>query len=242
MNRNDTRLVVTIPCGAPAGPLRDARFSVLQRTIKAARPLLQVADEILCLANFGDRRTKDWLRSLDVNPRVILSHRRQTNPQATELLLKAAVQQLGADYVLHLEDDWWLHLSDDSDAHGARVTDRQCGWLGDAIFVLENHADVGQVRLRRQDDYEPETYHWVTGAPIVRESKGSYELSNLHCTYNPALWRAEAALGAFPGPGEYRDEQASMRCYDQAGWRSASLIPGVFMHRDDGCSLEGVWR
>lgn len=226
-------LIVTMLCGAPRKIL-DQRFSVLVRTCERARKLLELADEVICLANFGDERTRDWLRDQSWKPRVLFTKRRAGNPEATELVLTAAVQAAkerghAEAHVLHLEDDWWLVDEDPLS-----------GWLGHARGILMGNPQVGQVRLRMIDDHMPLGFNWVTGAAIVREQYPGYMVSNQHLTYNPALWRLEAITTSFPPPGAWRDEQASMACYERAGWRSAQLVPGVFIHRDNGASVEGV--
>ena len=227
-------LIVTMLCGAPPR-VRDQRFSVLVRTCFRAQKLLELADEVICLANFGDERTRDWLKAQPWKPRVLFTRNRAGNPQATELVLTAAVQSAAGrtaedSHALHLEDDWWLVDEDPLS-----------GWLAKSRGILMGHPTVGQVRLRMIDDHTPLGFNWVTGAAIDREQYPGYAVSNQHLTYNPALWRMRAIETSFPAdPGAWRDEQASMLCYDRAGWKSAQLVPGVFIHRDNGASVESV--
>lgn len=223
-------LAVTMPCGAPE-QTRERRIRVLQRTCKRALPLLEQADHVVCLANFGDDETRLWLKMQPWASRVLFSDGRVTNPEATRLLLKTAIDD-GADRVLHAEDDWYM-MPDALD------------WLELAEEVLCLHSDVGQVRLRCVDDYHEE-FNWVTGAPLKMRGYpldgDRYRIGNLHATYNPSLWRREAILDSFPTEDFWRDEQRTMYWFDRAGWKGATLIPGVFIHRDDGASVEGVWR
>lgn len=223
-------LTVTMPCGAP-GQTRERRFRVLQRTCARARPLLEAADEVICLANFGDTGTRGWLEAQPWKPHVVFSKERVTNPEATRLLLTTAVER-GATMVLHLEDDWWIEAHPNEDG---------LVWLDDARDALDCNAAIGQVRLRRTDDYHEE-FNWVKGEPLSPTDHGDVRIGNYHATYNPALWRREAILDSFPAEDFWRDEQRTMWHYEQAGWRSAQLVPGVFIHRDDGASVEGVWR
>jgi len=217
---------VVMPCGAPE-MVRKRRLAVLRRTCDRARDLLHEADEVICLANFGDRETEEWLHGQGWKPRVIFSETRIQNPESMRLLMMAALER-GAERVLLMEDDWYM-MPDSTD------------WIGESHNVLDTNPTVGQVRLRRVDDYREE-FNWVTGAPLELEERDGYRVGNFHATYNPALWRREAIETSFPLEDFWRDEQRTMYWFERAGWFGAQLIPGVFIHRDDGSSIEGLWR
>lgn len=115
-------------------------------------------------------------------------------------------------YWLHLEDDWQLTNPLD---------------LSTAQAFLDEHPEVGQVRLRRTDDGASRR-NYLTKKRIVWEGEG-IKVGNAHATWNPALQRTSAAL-VYPVTGEVD----FMRKMPQI---NAQTDPGHFRHLGEGRSL-----
>lgn len=117
-------------------------------------------------------------------------------------------------------DGYWLHLEDDWEL--TRPLD-----LTTAQNFLDEHPEVGQVRLRRTDDgASPRNY--LTRKRIVWEGDG-IKVGNAHATWNPAIQRTSAAA-VYPVTGEVD----FMRRMPQT---NAQAFPGHFRHIGNGRSL-----
>lgn len=124
-----------------------------------------------------------------------------------------------AEIVSH-RDDYWLHLEDDWQLTNPLD-------LPTAQAFLDEHPEVGQVRLRRTDDGASRR-NYLTKKRIVWEGEG-IKVGNAHATWNPALQRTSAAL-VYPVTGEVD----FMRKMPQI---NAQTDPGHFRHLGNGRSL-----
>ena len=140
-------------------------------------------------------------------------------------LLAELVRAGGFEYVLHLEDDWEFFETRD--------------WIGDALDVLAQHPDCGQVLLNRNYAEVPEDRD-IHGGLVRTTPRGTgYRLhvhdtaavthgrSNAwwpHYSLRPSLTRAEVfqRVGRFD-PGVDHFELDYARRYQQAGFCSAFL-------------------
>lgn len=140
-------------------------------------------------------------------------------------LVADLVRAGGFEYVLHLEDDWEFFETRN--------------WIGDAVDVLAQQPDCGQVLFNRNYAEVPEDRDILGG--LVRETPDgvSYRLhlhdtapvrqgrSNAwwpHYSLRPALIRAEAfqRVGRFDPNAEHFELDYARR-YVQAGYRSAFI-------------------
>jgi GT2 family glycosyltransferase len=118
------------------------------------------------------------------------------------------------------EDGYWLHLEDDWEL--TRPID-----IRTAQAFLDDHPEVGQVRLRRRDDGASHR-HYLTKRRINWQGEG-IKIGNAHATWNPALQRTSAAQ-VYPVTGEVD----FMRKMPQI---NAQTDPGHFRHLGEGRSL-----
>jgi len=129
-------------------------------------------------------------------------------------------------------DRWWLHLEDDWQALGPQTV---LDALREAVWLLEGHDDVVQVRLR----YWKERvlgHHMVTGAPLRWRLHNGRAMTQAHWTFNPALMRAREML-LFQG--DLDGEQDAQRRIHEAypDGLVVQSIPGGFTHLGDQESL-----
>lgn len=118
------------------------------------------------------------------------------------------------------EDGYWLHLEDDWELTNPLD-------LSTAQAFLDEHPEVGQVRLRRRDDGASHR-NYLTKRRINWQGEG-IKIGNAHATWNPALQRTSAAQ-VYPVTGEVD----FMRKMPQI---NAQTNPGHFRHLGEGRSL-----
>jgi hypothetical protein len=118
------------------------------------------------------------------------------------------------------EDGYWLHLEDDWEL--TEPLD-----LSTAQTFLDEHPEVGQIRLRRRDDGASHR-NYLTKRRINWQGEG-IKIGNAHATWNPALQRTSAAQ-VYPVTGEVD----FMRKMPQI---NAQTNPGHFRHLGEGRSL-----
>lgn len=140
-------------------------------------------------------------------------------------LITDLVRTGGFDYVLHLEDDWEFFETRD--------------WIGDALDVLAQEADCGQVLLNRNYAELPEDRDILGGVVRATPSGTGYRLHVHepgpvahgrtaawwpHYSLRPSLTRAKVfqRLGRYD-PASDHFELDYARRYHQAGLRSAFL-------------------
>lgn len=140
-------------------------------------------------------------------------------------LIADLVSAGGFDYVLHLEDDWEFFETRD--------------WIGDALDVLAQHGECGQVLFNRNYAEVPEDRDILGGLVRATPNGIDYRLhvhepgavthgrSNAwwpHYSLRPSLTRTEVfrRVGRFD-PGADHFELDYARRYQQAGFRSAFL-------------------
>ena len=124
-----------------------------------------------------------------------------------------------AEYVKRF-DGYWLHLEDDWELTNPLD-------LRTAQTFLDEHPEVGQVRLRRRDDGASHR-NYLTRRRINWQGEGIIT-GNAHATWNPALQRTSAAQ-VYPVTGEVD----FMRKMPQI---NAQTDPGHFRHLGEGRSL-----
>jgi hypothetical protein len=118
------------------------------------------------------------------------------------------------------EDGYWLHLEDDWELTNPLD-------LRTAQTFLDEHPEVGQIRLRRRDD-GASYRNYLTKRRINWQGEG-IKIGNAHATWNPALQRTSAAQ-VYPVTGEVD----FMRKMPQI---NAQTNPGHFRHLGEGRSL-----
>lgn len=125
-----------------------------------------------------------------------------------------------AEWVAGGEDGYWLHLEDDWELTAPLD-------LSTAQAFLDEHPEVGQVRLRRRDDGASHR-NYLTKRRINWQGEG-IKIGNAHATWNPALQRTSAAQ-VYPVTGEV-DFMLKMPQIN------AQTDPGHFRHLGEGRSL-----
>jgi hypothetical protein len=122
-------------------------------------------------------------------------------------------------YYLHLEDDW---------SSREDVVRHICA----AAWILDYSLTIGHVKLRHFNDEKTNLSR--QGCAIKWEDYGWYWAStNASFTFNPALTRMDVVKRIFACRGEYDAQEK----YEELGLGIAQLIPGCFIHTDDGDSL-----
>lgn len=128
---------------------------------------------------------------------------------------------------------WWLHIEDDwkaFDPHTAQAM------LREAVWALEHHSDVIQVRLRFWKE-RVLARHMVTGRPIGWQLRGGhFPVAAAHWTFNPSLVRGTAAGWFAEGVDGEQDAQAKVHAQHPDA-KIIQTIPGVFVHLGDNASL-----
>jgi hypothetical protein len=201
--------------------LTGRRPDLLTRTLTSLNlhhPEVLSETHVILLINGGDDATRTavepWETAVDdllVTPDLL------PIPEASQLLVRTAYET-GLPYLFRLEDDW-------------ESTGRSPGWIGQAVWILEDEWEAAQVRLR--DDRETVlARHMTRGHDLVWHDRDGYRYSpDAHATHNPSLWRMEVAALAYPADDE-RGMQERVRSH---GWTaSAQLVPGEFRHLGDG--------
>lgn len=211
-------LVITILTGG--------RPALLGRTLSSLErhsPQVLADARVVALVNGGDApsvatvRERPWIDHVDTWEGDVM----EIGAAVTRLWETAQLSE--ARYLFHLEDDWGCS--------GA--------WYDAAKRIFAREPKVGQVRLRRDVPqsavgHAVMRYHMVTGAPLHWEDRRAghlrYRVARAHLTFNPAVLRAELALGLFP----CKSEQDAARKYHQTQLLVAQARPGAFGHLGTG--------
>ena len=142
--------------------------------------------------------------------------------------LTALWSDTGADYILHLEDDM--------------VTTRS-GWLEPCLDFLDDHPEVGQMRVYPFTAHHVTKTNPITKRPICLDEPKTYGNEKIslmkepaHFTFIPAITRADAAADLLPledtlSIGDRVDAESAARDrFHEAGWATAQLHKGPFKH------------
>jgi glycosyltransferase involved in cell wall biosynthesis/predicted O-methyltransferase YrrM len=204
--------------------LTGRRLALFRQTVESLRAALPIPLEQLftiVMVNSNDPDTARYVEELGFVHERIDHHQNveRVGPATTRLIL-AAARRADVDYILHMEDDW-------------RASTENPGWLARAFEILEQHPEIGQVRLRRSDETVL-TRHMITAQPIAWENHADIRVArSAHYTFNPSVIRRTDALRIFPA----RDEREAQERFLRTGLATAQLIPGVFTHIGAGQSL-----
>lgn len=200
--------------------LTGRRLDLLQRTVKSLEAtnsgLLNDSYVIIYLNGF-DNQTDHFVRSLSYVDDYMYVASDTPEP------IGAAVSRMTdhvigkSDYHIHLEDDWECMSS---------------GFIGRAQSILENHPEIGQVRLRHKA--EPVMrFHMVSQVHHRWARKDGVLMSKLHFTFNPSLVRTEDLNCIYPATSEI--DAASN--YAKRFSFVAQDDPGAFRHIGGDASL-----
>lgn len=204
--------------------LTGGRLQLLKRTISSVLnkiPSLLRENYVTVLVNGDDPETRDYVEQLPfVNERIISMNERISIGKATSKLMNSLFRNSNSRFYLHLEDDW-------------EAQDVSTEWFRQAISILNNHSEIGQVRLRHISDRVLRR-HMITKKPICWTQQTGWKASrSCHFTFNPSLIRSEVAAMIYP----CRDEREAQEKFLKTGLGTAQLIPGVFRHIGDNLSL-----
>jgi hypothetical protein len=124
---------------------------------------------------------------------------------------------------------WWLHVEDDWTMCGVESA---CQQLRAAVWMLDTHADIEQVRLRHWKE-RVLARHMVTGRAITWSLRDGLPVAEAHWTFNPTLMRG-AITSRFSG-GVEGEQDAQRRVSGNA--KVVQAVPGVFVHSGGTDSL-----
>lgn len=218
-----TTTVITVLTG-----MRPRHLTETALAFDAAAPGVLTSAYVIVCHNGDDKPTAEVIDEMPwVNERMSVGGSSMISLGRAMSAISARVDQLSLsmEYWLHLEDDW---VAATAANHG--------WWMGEAKRVLDNHPDIGQVRLRHRS--QPTHQRNIrTGVPITWEPLDEHSLvsGTAHYTCNPSLMRTTDTCLAWPASGE----PGAIDRYARSGRRVAQLSPGVFHHTGGDKSLEG---
>lgn len=191
-------------------------------------------------------KTMVGLRALlDRLPRACLTAFLNQEDAASEALLGAGtvlkneqggVSSIGTGYAALARAAegarWWLHVEDDWDMCGV---EQACHLLRAAVWALDKHADVGQVRLRHWKE-RVLTRHMVSGRPITWSLRDGFPVAEAHWTFNPTIMRGEIASRFSNGVEGEQDAQRRV----PVNTKIIQSMPGAFVHNGTANSLRAT--
>jgi len=199
------------------GLLTGGRPDLLRRTVDTLRvacPGLLEESVVIALLNGDDPQTAKYLDGLPFLDEQV-RHTGGVLPigPAVSRLMAAFGERREVGTILHLEDDWAADTATPP-------------WLERVRAILDEHPEVGQVRLRHREE-RVLTHHMVTRRAIRWEHQPDFLLApSAHYTLNPSLIRARDLPAIFP----CRSEEDAQRHFLRAGFATAQWLPGVFRH------------
>ena len=204
-------VAVTILTGGRASLLADT----LDSTERICPGLLDSAG-VYALRQGTDQATADvlWRHMPRINHLTEQDRIHPIGDALSQLAVLAAGS--GRRYWLHLEDDW-------------RAISTVDGWLDAARGALDEHEQVGQVRLRHLGDDVSER-HMITREEIRWERRGPVRIAEAHWTFNPTLMRVSDIGRVYPCGGEM---EAMRRVRDAGLPLAAHACPGMWTHIGD---------